>query len=284
MPSYKGSQEKCYNQKTVIFNNVFEGIFVDRLLNWGHHYAAIWRAKRAYLKPVHQIDEANFDDLIGIEAQKQELIQNTERFLAGLPANNALLWGARGTGKSSLVKAVLTRYKEQGLRLIEIDKDDLDDLIELSDIMRELPYKFIVFCDDLSFEEGEKGYKGLKRILEGSIEAPPGNVKVYATSNRRHLIPEYSRDNEGTHVGKEGEIHYSDSVEEKISLSDRFGLWLSFYHGSQNDYLQIIDSYFKDFAGDRKLLHKEALMYANARASKSARTAKQFFNTYTTEA
>ena len=243
-------------------------------------FGAIWRAKKEYLKPVLNIDEITFDDLIGIDRQKKELMINTERFLNDLPSNNVLLWGARGTGKSSLIKALLNAYQKQGLRIIEIDRDDLDDLIEISDMIRHLPYKFIVFCDDLSFEEGEKGYKGLKRILEGSIEAPASNIKIYATSNRRHLITEYRSDNEGTRVGENGELHYSDSVEEKISLSDRFGLWLSFYHGSQAEYLTVVDSYFKEYNGDRELLHGEALRFAQVRASRSGRTAKQFYNSY----
>ncbi|HUH41870.1 MAG: ATP-binding protein [Sulfurimonas sp.] len=253
---------------------------MQKNIDWDKTYAAIYRAKKEYLKPVTKIEDVGFEDLIGIEEQKTALIKNTERFLDNLPSNNVLLWGARGTGKSSLIKAVLNTYAKRGLRLIEIDRDDLDDLIEISDVIRDLPYKFIIFCDDLSFEEGEKGYKGLKRTLEGSIEAPPENVKIYATSNRRHLITEYQRDNEGTKVGNNGEIHYSDSVEEKISLSDRFGLWLSFYHGDQDEYLAVVDSYFKDYKGDRKLLHVEALRFAQSRASKSARTAKQFYNSY----
>ena len=253
---------------------------MDQNIDFEKHYAAIWRAKKEFLKPVRHFEPVTFDDLVGIETQKAEIIKNTERFLTGVPSNNVLLWGARGTGKSSLIKALLNSYKDKGLRVIEIDRDDLDDLIEISDILREHPYRFIIFCDDLSFEEGEKGYKGLKRILEGSIEAPPENIKIYATSNRRHLITEYHRDNEGTSVGKNGEIHYGDSVEEKISLSDRFGLWLSFYHGNQAEYLKVVDSYFKEYEGDRQLLHKEALMFAQSRASKSARTAKQFYNSY----
>jgi uncharacterized protein len=253
------------------------------MTRWETIYAAIWRSKHEFLKPVKYIEQVQFDDLVGIEIQKKELIKNTERFLDGLPSNNVLLWGARGTGKSSLIKALLNTYKDQGLRVIEIDRDDLDDLIEIADMVRDLPYRFIIFCDDLSFEEGEKGYKGLKRILEGSIESPPENIKIYATSNRRHLISEYHRDNEETIVGKNGEIHYGDSVEEKISLSDRFGLWLSFYHGTQNDYLKVVDSYFKDYKGDRELLYKEALIFSGARASKSARTAKQFYNSYIQE-
>ncbi|MBN2815342.1 MAG: ATP-binding protein [Campylobacterales bacterium] len=250
------------------------------MVDFTRDYAAIWRAKKEFLRPVKQIEAISFDDLVGIDRQKKELIRNTERFLQGLPSNNVLLWGARGTGKSSLIKALLNTYKEQGLRIIEIDRDDLEDLIEIADLLREQPYRFIVFCDDLSFEEGEKGYKGLKRILEGSIESPPENIKIYATSNRRHLITEYHRDNEGTAVGKDGEIHYSDSVEEKISLSDRFGLWLSFYHGNQKDYLNVVDSYFKNYKGDREALHKEALLFSQSRASKSARAAKQFYNSF----
>jgi uncharacterized protein len=251
-------------------------------IDWQNCFAAIWRPKNEYLKPVKYIDGIGFESLVGIEQQKLKLIENTERFLDGLPSNNVLLWGARGTGKSSLVKALLNTYAPKNLRVIEIDRDDLDDLIEISDMIRDLPYKFIIFCDDLSFEEGEKGYKGLKRILEGSIETPPENLKIYATSNRRHLITEYQRENDGTVVGNNGEIHYSDSVEEKISLSDRFGLWISFYSGTQAEYLEVVDSYFKDYKGDRELLHTEALRFAQSRASKSGRTAKQFYNTFFT--
>lgn len=249
-------------------------------MKWKKNYAAIYRAKKELLKPVKHLDKIKLDDLVGIDTQKDAIIENTKRFLKGLPSNNVLLWGARGTGKSSLIKAILNKFKKDGLRLIEIDRDDLDDLIEISDLIREKPYKFIIFCDDLSFEEGEKGYKGLKRILEGSIEAPATNIKIYATSNRRHLITEYQKDNEGTKVANNGEIHYSDSVEEKISLSDRFGLWLSFYHGTQDDYLKVVDFYFKDCEIDKEELYKEALRFAQLRASKSARTAKQFYNAY----
>lgn len=249
-------------------------------MEWKENFAAIWRSKKELLKPVRHIEDLGFEDLVGINSQKEQIIKNTKRFLKGLPSNNVLLWGARGTGKSSLIKALLNTYKDEGLRVIEIDREDLDDLIEISDMVRDLPYRFIIFCDDLSFEEGEKGYKGLKRILEGSIEAPPENIKIYATSNRRHLITEYQRDNDGTTAGENGEIHYGDSVEEKISLSDRFGLWLSFYHGTQKEYLEVVNSYFKDYKGDREALHKEALLFSQSRASKSARTAKQFYNSF----
>lgn len=250
------------------------------IVDWSNTYAAIYRAKKQTLKPVKYLDEISFEHLVGIDKQKEALIENTQRFLNNLPSNNVLLWGARGTGKSSLIKAVLNRYKTEGLRVIEIDRDDLDDLIEISDVIWEEPYKFIIFCDDLSFEEGEKGYKGLKRILEGSIEATPTNIKIYATSNRRHLITEYQRDNNGTIVGNNAEIHYSDSVEEKISLSDRFGLWLGFYHGTQQEYLKVVESYFKEYKADKEELYKKALQFAQSRASKSARTAKQFYNSF----
>lgn len=249
-------------------------------MDWQKSYAAIWRAKQGKLRAVKSLEDINFSDLIGIEQQKELLKTNTERFLAGLPANNVLLWGARGTGKSSLIKAMLNEYKEAGLRVIEVDRDNLDDLVDIADEVRDLPYSFIIFCDDLSFEDGEKGYRGLKSVLEGSIEAPPQNIKIYATSNRRHLVTEYHSDNVGARVGRDGELHYSDSVEEKISLSDRFGLWISFYHGNQSDYLNLVDFYFRGQNIEQEVLHKKALEFAAERASKSARTAKQFFNSF----
>ncbi len=252
-------------------------------VDWKEIYAAIYRAKKEVLKPVKDLDEVTLNSLIGIDKQKEEIVENTKRFLNDFPSNNVLLWGARGTGKSSLIKAILNEFKDDGLRIIEIDREDLDDLIEISDILRDEPYKFIIFCDDLSFEEGEKGYKGLKRVLEGSIEKTPKNIKIYATSNRRHLITEYHKDNFGTKVGDNGEIHYSDSVEEKISLSDRFGLQLGFYHGTQQEYLDVVNSYFPNFSGDIDALHKQALQFAQRRGSKSARTAKQFFNSISKE-
>ncbi len=249
-------------------------------INWKNTFGAIWRAKSGHLRAVKEIDDITLNDLVGIDAQKVALLENTQRFLKKLPANNALLWGSRGSGKSSLIKAVLNHFSSKGLRVIEIDRDDLDDLLEISDIIRNEPYRFIIFCDDLSFEEGEKGYKGLKKIMEGSIEAPPNNVIIYATSNRRHLVPEYMSDNEGTKVGNSGEIHYGDNIEEKISLSDRFGLWLSFYTGNEEEYLKVVDSYFEDYKGDQEVLHQKALDFARSRASKSARTAKQFYNSF----
>ena len=216
------------------------------------------------------------DDLLAIDLQKQRLIENTERFLEGKTANNVLLWGARGTGKSSLIKALLNNYREQGLRVIEIDKNELVDLPEIVDEVRDVAKRFIVFCDDLSFAEGEQSYKALKSVMEGSIELPPENVIIYATSNRRHLLPEKTSDNRQTQL-VDGELHYGDSVEETLSLADRFGLWLSFYPLSWEAYFDIIDSLFKDSGEDAKALHEAARQFAISRASHSGRTAKQFY-------
>lgn len=197
------------------------------MIDWNSTLAAVWRQRKEMLHPVVHIDPIGLDDLLGVESQKQQLIHNTERFLAGKPANNVLLWGARGTGKSSLIKALLNAYCVNGLRLIEVDKQDLVYLPDIVDDIRELPQRFIIFCDDLSFDSNDSRYKSLKSVLEGSIELPPENVKIYATSNRRHLLPEYMRDNLDSHLVGD-EVHYSDTIEETISLSDRFGLRLGF--------------------------------------------------------
>jgi predicted AAA+ superfamily ATPase len=248
-------------------------------VNWHTTVAAIWRPRRQRLHAVQHVDPIELTDLIGIDQQKQKLLDNTRRFLQGKPANNALLWGAKGTGKSSLIKAVLNAHHQQGLRLIEVDKDDLINLPEIVDDVRELPQRFIVFCDDLSFDDQERTYKHLKSVLEGSIELPPENVLLYATSNRRHLMPEFMQDNLDTHLIND-ELHYSDTVEEKTSLADRFGLWISFYPINTREYLDIVDAYFPDYQGEREQLHAAAKQFALARGSKSGRTAKQFFLSY----
>lgn len=247
-------------------------------IDWQSTPAAIWRARQAYLRPVTNLDAVKLDQLLGIERQKSLIVENTERFLAGLPANNALLWGARGTGKSSIIKALLNAYFEQGLRVIQIDKEDLPDLTEIVDDLREQPYKFVVFCDDLSFDEGDGTYKALKSVLEGSIEVPPDNVLIYATSNRRHLMPEYMSDNLQSKV-HETEIHHAEAIEEKVSLSDRFGLWLSFYAINQNQYFEMVDQAFGEVA-DRAALHAEAVRFALSKGGRSGRTAQQFFKAY----
>jgi predicted AAA+ superfamily ATPase len=248
-------------------------------IDWGKVQAAVWRSRRALLRPVAAVDPVQLDDLVGIDVQKAELMRNTERFLAGIPANNALLWGARGTGKSSLVKAVLNEYCARGLRLIEVFKGDLRDLPDIVDHIRDRPERFILYCDDFSFEANDDSYVGLKSVLEGSVERPPDNAVIYVTSNRRHLLPEYMQDNQATSV-RDGELHYSDAVEERISLSDRFGLWLSFYQTDMQGYLAIVDSYFRDFQGDREALHEAARLFSMARGSRSGRTARQFYNAF----
>jgi predicted AAA+ superfamily ATPase len=248
-------------------------------IDWNHTGAAIWRARQDFLRPVKSLDPVTLDSLIGIDEQKLQLVRNTERFLSGQPVNNALLWGARGTGKSSLIKAVLNQYKDQNLRLIEVFKNDLQNLPDIVDEIRELDYRFIIYCDDFSFDEGDNTYIVLKTVLDGSIEAPPENVVLYATSNRRHLMPEFMKENLDSGV-VEGELHYADAIEEKVSLSDRFGLWLSFYPPDQDGYLAIVDSYFADYQGDRSRLHEAAIRFAMRRASRSGRTAKQFFNAW----
>jgi len=247
------------------------------IIDWQTTYAAVWRQHKGYLRPVARLDPIRLQDLVGIDQQKAQLCANTERFLSGKPANNALLWGARGTGKSSLIKATLNAYREAGLRIIEVDKQDLVYLPEIVDEIREQAQRFVIYCDDLSFESQDSRYKSLKSVLEGSIELPPENVLVYATSNRRHLLPERMRDNLDTRL-VDDEVHYSDTVEEQISLSDRFGLWLAFYPHSTETYLKIVDSYFPADGRDLEVLHHEAIEFAQKRAAKSGRTAKQFFN------
>jgi len=251
-------------------------------IDWNETYAAIWRQQKLRLRPVLSIDPVSLDSLIGIDRQKSELLRNTERFVAGKPTNNALLWGARGTGKSSLIKAILNEFKSSGLRLIEVFKNDLHNLPDIVDEIRELEHKFVIYCDDFSFEENENTYMVLKTVLEGSIERPPENVILYATSNRRHMMPEYMKDNLDSKIIA-GEVHYSDAIEEKISLSDRFGLWLSFYPSNMEEYLTIVDSYFPNIKGDRKALHEAAKSFSMTRASKSGRTAKQFYNYYSAQ-
>lgn len=248
-------------------------------IDWNQTHAAIWRQQQGALRAVTAMDAIRLHDLIGVDKQKAQLAHNTERFLAGKPANNALMWGARGTGKSSLVKAILNEYKAQNLRLIEVFKNDLRNLPDIVDDIRDLPQRFILYCDDFSFEADEHDYTALKSVMEGSIELPPDNVLMYATSNRRHLIPESMEDNRNSSV-IDGELHYADAIEEKISLSDRFGLWLSFYPSNQQGFLDIVDSYFPNYPGDRETLHAEAKKFARTRGSRSGRTAKQFFNYY----
>ena len=231
------------------------------------------------LEPVRHIGSMSLDDLKEIDQQKEKIQRNTLQFLQGLPANNVLLTGARGTGKSSLVKACLNTYAAQGLRLIEVDKHDMIDLPDIIDVVAARPEKFMVFCDDLSFDEGEPGYKALKSILDGTVAAASPNVLIYATSNRRHLLPEYMKDNLSYTHTEDGEVHPGEVIEEKISLSERFGLWVSFYPFSQDEYLHIVDQWLQSLgvAKDASAkAHPEALIWALERGSRSGRVAYQF--------
>lgn len=249
-------------------------------LDWTKIIAATWRARQESLKAVKDVDLMEMDRLLGINRQKQAFCRNIENFISGKPNNHVLLWGARGTGKSSLVKAALNSYHDQGLRVIEIPKDELRWLIDITDEIRTLDYRFVIFCDDLSFEEGETSYKELKSTLQGSIEKPPENVMIVATSNRRHLIPEQMKDNLQAEVVN-GEIHHSDTTEEKMSLSDRFGLALSFYPITQDQYFAIVDMLFSNIPiDDIKEFHVLADRFARERGSRSGRIAQQFFNSW----
>ena len=241
-------------------------------IEWKSTKAAIYRPNLGNLRAVKEIDFVDIDSLVGLNVQKTELIANTKQFLDGFLANHALLWGEMGGGKSSLCKAVFTKFFDEGLRVIEIAKDDLLNLAEIIDEIREVKeYKFIIYIDDLSFSKGDDSYKYLKPLMEGSIEKPPSNVLIYATSNLRHLVNEEINDNF---------LHKKDSVSERLSLSDRFGLTLSFYSSSQKEYLDIVDSYFRDFKGDKDLLHLEAVKFAMGRASRSGRVARQFYHKF----
>ena len=252
--------------------------------DWAGTTAARWRKRngRGYLQAVAHPHAIALDDLVAIDAQKEAVDRNTRQFVAKLPANNVLLTGSRGTGKSSLVKAMLGRYAADGLRLIEVDKTDLVDLPDIAERIENAPYRYVIFCDDLTFDAGEAGYKALKVMLDGSIAGAASNVLIYATSNRRHLLPEYFAENlETRHVGDE--VHPGESVEEKISLSERFGLWISFYPFVQDDYLAAVDRWLAHFgvappasAHDAEARTREALQFALSRGSRSGRVAWQF--------
>ena len=251
--------------------------------DWKRSFAFRWR-KRAgggasYLQPVLHASPIALADLHNVEAQKQQIERNTRQFVQGRPANNVLLTGARGTGKSSLIKACLNQFSGQGLRLIEVDKADLAGLPDIVDLVAGRPERFIVFCDDLSFEEGESGYKALKVALDGSIAAQSDNVLIYATSNRRHLVPERMSDNASYKSTADGDLHPGETVEEKISLSERFGLWLSFYPFKQDDYLDIVAHWLASFGCNAQQVEEaraDALRWALQRGSRSGRVAWQF--------
>ena len=249
--------------------------------DWGA--AIAWRYVRrgqaGVLEPVRQVARIRLADLKEIEPQKERLVRNTEQFVAGRMANNVLLTGARGTGKSSLIKACLNEYAPRGLRLVEIDKADLVDLPDLIALVAGRPERFVVFCDDLSFDEGEPGYKALKSVLDGSVAEAGDNLLIYATSNRRHLLPEYMKENLSYQHTEDGEVHPGEGVEEKISLSERFGLWISFYPFTQPEYLAIVGQWLRAFGQSEEAIasaRAEALVWALERGSRSGRVAQQF--------
>ena len=250
--------------------------------------AVAWRYRKrsaghGVLEPVRHLGPMRLADLKEIDPQKEKIERNTRQFVEGRPANNVLLTGARGTGKSSLIRACLNEYASQGLRLIEVDKADLTDLPDIVDVVSDCPEKFIVFCDDLSFDDGEPGYKALKSILDGSVAATSPNVLIYATSNRRHLLPEYMKENLTYTHTEDGEVHPGEGVEEKISLSERFGLWVSFYPFTQAEYLTIVAQWLAWFGVAPAAIaaaRPEALVWALERASRSGRVAYQFARDY----
>lgn len=265
-------------------------LFLDRLeavlppapqaIDWNAAVAYRWRKSngRGWLQAIPRLSQIKLSNLQGVERQRKTMEQNTRQFVEGLPANNVLLTGARGTGKSSLVKAMLNKYAARGLRLIEVDKSELVDLGEITDLVEKRPEKFIIFCDDLSFDEGDASYKALKVALDGSVNAASDNMLIYATSNRRHLLPEYMHENlEYKHVGEE--IHPGESAEEKISLSERFGIWLSFYPFDQQEYLSIVDHWLAHFGCSKTEIEKaraDSLTWTIERGSRSGRVAWQF--------
>ena len=253
-------------------------------IDWATAYAASWRrhSLAGTLEPTENLDPITLDELLGIDQQKAVVGANTRQFLQGLPANNVLLWGSRGTGKSSLVRAILNAYAPAGLRVIQIDKDDLPSLPDIFQQIRNLPYRFLLFCDDLSFEPGEKSYKMLKSALDGSVYAAPPNVLIYVTSNRRYLLPEYPTDNLGAKMVN-NEVHHGEGVEEKISLSDRFGLWVAFHAFSQDHYLTVVRQCLQQQAERHGAaipwnddLQRAAIAWSHEKTKRCGRTALQF--------
>ncbi len=253
-------------------------------IDWSTCHAANWRRHSfsGYLEPVKVTDSTTLDELLGVEEQKEVMLNNTRQFLKGLPANNALLWGSRGTGKSSLVKALLNKFAPEGLRVIQVEKEDLIYLSEIFSAVEDEPYRFILLCDDLTFEVGELSYKMLKSALDGSVYSAPENVLIYVTSNRRYLLPEY----EGDHLGGKyvkGELQLSETMEEKSSLSDRFGLWIAFHVFSQDRYLDAVRLCIERWSRQLKReipvtkeLEQAAIKWSHDKSKRCGRTAFQF--------
>lgn len=254
--------------------------------DWNASIAFRYRRRsggQGVISPVQHVGAISLDSLREIDDQKEKIQRNTAQFVRGGLANNVLLTGARGTGKSSLIRACLQTYAPSGLRLIEVDKADLIDLQDIIELIAARPEKFIIFCDDLSFDDGEPGYKALKSVLDGSVAASTPNVLIYATSNRRHLLPEYMSDNLSYKHTEDGEVHPGEGVEEKISLSERFGLWVSFYPFSQDEYLSIVNQWLTALGFDSAAIEaarSEALLWALERGARSGRVAYQFARDY----
>ncbi|WP_447529732.1 ATP-binding protein [Vreelandella sp. TE19] len=249
-------------------------------VDWSTQSAALWQRHPlgGRLVPVPPRDTTTLDDLLGIERQKKALLDNTRAFLKGLPANHALLWGSRGSGKSSIVRALINTLAADGLRLIQVDRYDLASLPQLVEELRHVPHRFVVYCDDLSFEGNDDAYKALKSVLDGALTGPPENVLIYATSNRRHLLPESMADNQSSQLVGE-ELHHGDAVEEKISLSDRFGLWLGFHPFNQATYLDVCAHWVVKLGGEdawNDAAREEAVRFATLRGGRSGRAAWQF--------
>lgn len=251
-------------------------------VDWKHTHAATWsnHSRRSSFHAVADLDPIKLDDLLEIDRQRDAVVQNTAQFCEGLPANNVLLWGARGTGKSSLIHAVVNEFSDHGLRLVEVDKRSLSDIALLAEELQDKPYRFIVVCDDLSFDATDTGYKELKSSLEGTIFATVSNVLIYITSNRRHLVTEFAKENE---IAQERDLHNAEAIEEKISLSDRFGLWLSFHPFDQDQYLRVVGHWLSFFAEQCDLtcevneeVRTHALRWALNRGTRSGRTANHF--------
>lgn len=253
-------------------------------IDWDVCHAANWRRHSfaGYLEPVESIERVSLDDLLGIEEQKQTVEENTCQFLAGYPANNILLWGTRGTGKSSLIRAILNEYAAEGLRIVQVEKSDLVHLPDIVDSVKRLPYRFIIFSDDVSFEPGESSYKMLKSALDGAVYAPPDNVLIYVTSNRRHLLPEYENDNRGAMMVN-NEIHHGEAIEEKISLSGRFGLWVGFHPFNQEQYVRVARQWAGKLCSKQgvellwaKEAEDQAIQWSYMKGDNSGRIAYQF--------
>ncbi len=260
-------------------------------MNWSRFHAANFRrhSLAGQLEPVPNVEDIQLSDLLGIDEQKQVIERNTQQFLRGLPANNVLLWGTRGTGKSSLVRALLRAYAPEGLRIIQVDKDDLIHLPTIVDQIRDEPYRFIIFSDDVSFEVGESSYKMLKSALDGSVYAPPANVLIYVTSNRRHMLPEFETDNRGALLVN-NEIHHGEAVEEKISLSGRFGLWIGFHAFSKEQYLSVARLWIEKLCASRNAelpwtaeAEQAAIAWSLQKGDRSGRIAYQFASAWVGE-